>query len=83
MEPQVGAHLALKFGARKFYDIRIPCYSELANLNSEGDASSIKLFSYVEENCIGKDLQFKSPFGELPGRPFFHTALIKLVTCVY
>jgi len=66
MEPQVGAHLTLNFGARKFYDIRIPCYSELANLNSEGDASSIKLFSYVEENCIGKDLQFNSPFGELP-----------------
>lgn len=68
MEPLVGAQLKLNLGNRKFYDIDIPCYKELANVDSEGDAVlPARLFSYVEENCIGKDMLFNSPFGELPG----------------
>ena len=68
MEPQVGAQLKLNLGNRKFYDIDIPCYRELANVDSEGDdVSSARLLKYVEENCIGKDMLFNSPYGELPG----------------
>ena len=68
MEPQVGAQLKLHFGGRKFYDIDIPCYRELASIDSDGSYSSTRLFRYVEENCIGKDMMFNSPFGELPGK---------------
>lgn len=67
MEAQVGADIKLRFGGRKFYDIRIPSYKELANIDSDGNGGSSKLFSYVEENCIGKDMLFTGPYGNLPG----------------
>ena len=67
MEAQVGADLKLKFGGRKFYDIRIPSYKELANIEDEENGSPPKLFKYVEENTIGKDKLFAGPYGELPG----------------
>ena len=68
MEAQVGADIKLRFGSRKFYDIRIPSYQELANLGSEQDESAIKLFKYIDENCIGRDRIFDGPYGSLPGK---------------
>lgn len=68
MEFQVGADVKLRFGGRKFYDIRIPAYDELANIDTNGDGGSAKLFRYVEDNCIGKDLMFTGPFATLPGK---------------
>ena len=71
MEAQVGADIKLKFGNRKFYDIRIPNYDELAEYATDKEISSQKLFKYVEDHCIGKELVFTGPYGIRQGRPTY------------
>eukprot|EP00112_Aurelia_sp_Birch-Aquarium-sp1_P009486 Seg208.7 transcript_id=Seg208.7/GoldUCD/mRNA.D3Y31 product=tRNA-cytidine protein_id=Seg208.7/GoldUCD/D3Y31 len=66
MEAQVGSEIKLKFGNRKFYDIRIPNYDELAGDATDKEISSQKLFKYVEDHCIGKELVFTGPYGIRP-----------------
>ena len=55
-------------GSRKFYDIP---REELSNLRHRSQRkkkeNNEKLLRYIEENCIGKDLTFSGPYGQING----------------
>eukprot|EP00794_Sanderia_malayensis_P006974 gene6974-7759_t len=61
-----GVNIRMKFGDRKFYDIQIPSFFQCDDTRLNREKAAEKLFKYVEENCIGKDLIFSGPFGYIP-----------------
>ncbi len=63
----VQMNLGSNFGSRKFYEIKIPSYSKGDDLQVDKEEAAQKLFNYVEDSCVGKDLVFSGPFGDLPG----------------
>lgn len=68
MEDKEGVEIKLNFGDRKFYEIKIPSYFQCDDSDINKAEASKKLFKYVEDHCIGKDLVFAGPYGKLPGR---------------
>ena len=67
---------------RKFYDISSDLHNGPVNENSPNNDDKAKLTSYIQDNVIGRDTTFLSPFGRKRIVYCDYTASGKSLSCI-